>query len=184
MPPIFCLLCDDKTQKKVFKDSYVWKDIDFSMVWWHSEMFSKVLFRCENVGRQRDLGNFWHFLTWFQSFFNPIEFLGLKKVNWVWKKTEIMWENVKNLQNHLVGRRFHNETKPRETFHCAVLQFMSKISSKIFWNDAKIFSALEIRKTWVVLLGPLLFAKISFSFLPPLGCILTWRCTKGHVYHA
>ena len=23
-----------------------------------------------------------------------------------------MWENVKNLQNHVVGRRFHNETKP------------------------------------------------------------------------
>ena len=30
-----------------------------------------------------------------------------------------MWENVKNLQNHVVGRRFHNETKPQETFHCA-----------------------------------------------------------------
>ena len=27
----------------------------------HSGMFSKVLFRCENNGRQRDLANFWHF---------------------------------------------------------------------------------------------------------------------------
>ena len=31
-----------------------------------------------------------------------------------------MQENVKNLQNHFVGRRFQNETKPQETFHCAV----------------------------------------------------------------
>ena len=27
----------------------------------------------------------------------------------------------KNLRNHLVGRRFYNETKPWETFHCAQL---------------------------------------------------------------
>ena len=32
-----------------------------------------------------------------------------------------MWEYVKNLPNHLVGRRFHNETKPWETFHCAAI---------------------------------------------------------------
>ena len=38
-----------------------------------------------------------------------------------WKKTEFMWENVKNLRNHLVGRLFHSETKPWETFHCALL---------------------------------------------------------------
>ena len=30
----------------------------------HSGMFPKVLFRCENVGRQDDFANFWHFLTW------------------------------------------------------------------------------------------------------------------------
>ena len=36
-----------------------------------------------------------------------------------------MWKNVKNLQNHLVGRRFHNETKPWETFHCALLLIKS-----------------------------------------------------------
>ena len=35
-----------------------------------------------------------------------------------WKKTEIMWENVKNLPNHVVARRFHNEIKPWKTFHC------------------------------------------------------------------
>ena len=37
-----------------------------------------------------------------------------------WKKTEFMWENVKNFQNHFVGQRFHNEAKPWETLHCAV----------------------------------------------------------------
>ena len=29
----------------------------------HSGMFCKVLFRCENIGRQDDLANFSHFLT-------------------------------------------------------------------------------------------------------------------------
>ena len=29
-----------------------------------------------------------------------------------------MCENVKNLPNHVVSRRFHNETKPWKTFHC------------------------------------------------------------------
>ena len=50
------------------------------------------------------------------------------QTNWVfrpklsqfgWKKTEFMWENVKNWLYHLVGRSFHNETKPWKTFHCA-----------------------------------------------------------------
>ena len=45
----------------------------------HSGMFSKVLLCFENVGRQDDLANFWHFLTWFQSFFQPNWlYLGLK----------------------------------------------------------------------------------------------------------
>ena len=42
-----------------------------------------------------------------------------RKTQLVWKKTQFMWENVKKMQNHLVGRRFHNITKPWETFHCA-----------------------------------------------------------------
>ena len=36
-----------------------------------------------------------------------------------WKKTQFIGKNVKNLRNHVVGRRFHNESKPHETFHCA-----------------------------------------------------------------
>ena len=55
----------------------------------HSGMFCKVLFRFENDGRQRNFANFWHFLTWIQSFFKPIEFLGLNKVNWVENKPEL-----------------------------------------------------------------------------------------------
>ena len=35
-----------------------------------------------------------------------------------------MWENVKNLQNNFIGRRFHNETKPPETFHCGIDQLI------------------------------------------------------------
>ena len=49
-------------------------------------MFSKVLFRCENVGRQRDFANFWHFYQWIESFFNSVEFLCLNKVNWMEKR--------------------------------------------------------------------------------------------------
>ena len=52
----------------------------------HGGMFLEVLFRSENVGRQRDFANFWHFLTWIQSFFKPIEFLGLNNVNWFEKR--------------------------------------------------------------------------------------------------
>ena len=34
--------------------------------------------------------------------------------------TQFISKNVKNLRNHVVGRRFHNEAKPWETFHCAL----------------------------------------------------------------
>ena len=54
----------------------------------HSGMFPEVLFRCENIDRQRDFAYFWHFLTWIQSFLKPIEFLGLRKVNWVEKRLQ------------------------------------------------------------------------------------------------
>ncbi len=37
-----------------------------------------------------------------------------------------MWENVKNWQNHLIGRRFHYQTKPLETFDCAIVRFYVK----------------------------------------------------------
>ena len=49
-------------------------------------MFSKVLYRCENVGRQRDFASFRHFLTLIESFFNSIEFQCLNKVNWIEKR--------------------------------------------------------------------------------------------------
>ena len=37
-----------------------------------------------------------------------------------------MWENVKNLQNHFVGRGFHSEAKPWKTFHCALPRDLSR----------------------------------------------------------
>ena len=45
-----------------------------------------------------------------------------------WKKTQIIVLNVKKLQNPVVGRHFHNETKPRETFHCAFFAHKSIIT--------------------------------------------------------
>ena len=41
-----------------------------------------------------------------------------------------MGENVKNMQNHVVGRHFHNETKPQETFHC--------VKAKTFFISLKV----------------------------------------------
>ena len=38
-----------------------------------------VLFGLKNVGRQHDFMKFWLFHTWIESFFNPIDFLCLKK---------------------------------------------------------------------------------------------------------
>ena len=82
---------------------------------WHSGMFLEVMFRCENVGRQRD---FVIFLT-----FSPMNWVFFQ-LNWVsvpflsqlsWKMTQFMCENVKNLPNRVVGRRFQNETKCRPT---------------------------------------------------------------------
>ena len=42
---------------------------------WEIVLSADVLFRYENVGRQDDLANFWHFLTRIESFFNPIDFI-------------------------------------------------------------------------------------------------------------
>ena len=51
-----------------------------------------------------------------------------------WKKTQFIYENVKNLPNHVVGLCFHNETKPWKTFHCARAQqstlFVPKLKPK------------------------------------------------------
>ena len=97
------------------------------------ECFPIFLCLCENVGRQDDFANFWHFHQWIESFFNSIEFLCLNKVNWVRKKTQFIGENVKNLQNHVVGRRFHNETKPQETFHCVLILLLTLIHATFIW---------------------------------------------------
>ena len=49
----------------------------------HIGMLRKVLYHCENLGRQRDFAIFWHFHSWIESFFNSIEFLCIDKVNCV-----------------------------------------------------------------------------------------------------
>ena len=83
--------------------------------------------------------------TWFHKFLtfsqmNSVYF----QLNWVsmplwsqldWKKTQFNGENVKNLWNHVVGRCFHNETKPQETFHCVFFQMQKCHSEKrSLWN--------------------------------------------------
>ena len=82
-------------------------------------MFYKVLFRCENVGRQRDYANIWHFHQWIEPIFNSIEFLCLNKVNWVEKRLNSLVKMSKICKITLSADVFHSETKPQETFHCA-----------------------------------------------------------------
>ena len=57
-----------------------------------------------------------------QSFFEPIEFLGLNKVNWVEKRLQSYEKMSKICQITLSADVSHNETKPWETFHCAWMQ--------------------------------------------------------------
>ena len=69
----FC--CWKKIQSYIspwFGSSQSWQDQFLRAT--HSGLFPKVLLCCENVDRQDDFANFWHFLTRFLSFFNPIDF--------------------------------------------------------------------------------------------------------------
>ena len=85
------------------------------------ECFPRFCFVVKTSADKMILPNFDIFSHDF-SFFQPNwHYLGLK-TQLVWKKTAFMLENVKNLQNHVVGRRFHNDTKPWKTFHCAIFQ--------------------------------------------------------------
>ena len=72
--------------------------------------------------------------TWFPKIgtFSPMNWVFFQS-NWLyqgletqlsWKKTQFMCENVKNLQNHVDGRRFHNDTKLWKTFHCVNSDFI------------------------------------------------------------
>ena len=62
------------------------------------QCFPRFCFVVKNVGRQDDLANFWHFITWFQLFIKPIEFLGLNKVNWVVKSLKSCEKMSKNCE--------------------------------------------------------------------------------------
>ena len=54
----------------------------FKMSWWDAfcrytaqwNVFLRFCFVVKTSRRQRDFANFWHFLTWIESFFNPIDF--------------------------------------------------------------------------------------------------------------
>ena len=56
-----------------------------------------------------------------------------------------MGENVKNLQNHVVGRHFHNKTKPQEIFHCE--QYRSRDKSVKNESGAKFYKNL-LKQNW------------------------------------
>ena len=84
-------------------------------------MFPKVLFGCEKCRPTTWIDKFLTFSHPNSVFFQPNWlYIGLK-TQLVWKKTQFIGENVKNLLNHVVGRRFHNETKPQKTFHCVLI---------------------------------------------------------------
>ena len=44
---------------------------------------------------------------------------------------------MKNLQNHIVSRRFHNKTKPQETFNCALISLLFLKYSPAGWDNEK-----------------------------------------------
>ena len=94
----------------------------------HSGLLREVLFRWENIGRQDDLANFWHFLTWIQSFFNAIEFLGLNKVNWVEKRLKSCEKKSKICQIILSGDVF--TTKQNLGKHSTVHNLSQKEDSQ------------------------------------------------------
>ena len=63
-----------------------------------------------------------------------------------WKKTEIMWENVKNLQNHFVGRRFYKWTKRRPTTRFGKFLTFSHIIS-VFFQPSWLYLGLKTQLT-------------------------------------
>ena len=73
-------------------------------------------------------------------------YLGLK-TQLVWKKTKFMWENVKNFQNHVIDRCFHNETKPWKTFHCGLgLANKTSISPvTLAWAEFTLWNMCSVR---------------------------------------
>ena len=61
-----------------------------------------------------------------------------------------MWENVKNLPNHVVGRHFHSETKRRPTLW--VLKFLTfSLINSVFFQPNWAFRLLKARNKlkWV-----------------------------------
>ena len=104
-------------------------------------------------------------------FFNSIEFLCLDKVNWIETKTQFISENVKNLPNHVVGRRFHNETKPQETFHCAKVEMIIYLET-IGWQRKQQKSWIHCQKwTW----WQSLRCGLWMNFLPAFCSSGKWR---------
>ena len=65
----------------------------------------------------------------------------------VCKKPEFMWENVKNLQNHIVGRRFFKETKRRPTRWFGKFLTFSHMISVIFQTNW-LYLGLKTQLVW------------------------------------
>ena len=53
----------------------------------------------------------------------------------------------KILQNQIVGRRFHNETKPEETFHCVIDLFIFSDNGhyNCMWLHKRTANVLEMQ---------------------------------------
>ena len=101
-----------------FQANWLYQGLKTQLVWKKTEIMWENVKNLWNrvVGRRFHnetkcrpttwFGNFLTFSHMISVFFQPNWlYLGLK-TQLVWKKTNIMWENVKKLRNHVVGWRF------------------------------------------------------------------------------
>ena len=85
------------------------------LIYWWKFLSAEVLFRCKNVGRQRDFTNYWHFHQWIESFFNSIDFIKAQTLNWVEKRLNLLhWWKCQKLSKLRCGLTFSHRNKTFE----------------------------------------------------------------------
>ena len=96
---------------------------------------------CVSVWKRRPTIWFHKFLTFSHMISVFFQFNWLYLGQLVWKKTQFMWENVKNLQNHLIGRCFHRQTNPLRN-----ISLCSEVAWQLFLKNICIF---QVKKTLI-----------------------------------
>ena len=135
------------------------------------ECFARFCFVVKNIGRQDDFANFWHFLTWFQSFLQPNWlYLGLK-TQLGWRRLNSCEKMSKICQIILSADVFHNETKPCKTFHCAFC----------LWDDVKsspFFIVVQFQeRVYLSLSFSLLFHHMQMKKISPILLTCLWKAS-------